>query len=73
MMIQRIVKNSNSNYLQVKNGNNAAKGTDEWLVVQMKKKITTDNYINWFKVMMNGNYKQKAKARKYAKKLLSID
>ena len=73
MMINKIVKNTNSEYLNVKRGGGAAKGTDEWLIIQMKKKVTNDNYLSWLQIMIEGKYKQKKKARKYAKFLLGID
>ena len=73
MMINKIVKNTNSNYLNVKRGGAAAKGTDEWLIIQMKKKVTSDNYLSWLQIMVEGKYKHKKKARKYAKFLLGID
>lgn len=72
-MIKNIAKNSNANYLAVKQGTHAARGTDDWIIGNMKKALSTDTFITWFKVMNEGNYKQKAKARKYAKHLLGID
>tara|TARA_R100001082_G_C4351506_1_gene154771 strand:- start:914 stop:1156 length:243 start_codon:yes stop_codon:yes gene_type:complete len=72
-MIKNIAKNSNANYVAVKQGAYAAKGTDDWIIGNMKKKLSTDTFLSWFRVMVEGNYKQKAKARKYAKHLLGID
>ena len=72
-LIKNIAKNSNANYRAVKQGTYAQKGTDDWIIGNMKKKLSTDSFISWFKVMNEGNYNQKSKARKYAKRLLGIE
>ncbi len=72
-MIKNIAKNSNANYQAVKQGTYAQKGSDDWLIGQMKKKLSNDTFLAWFRVMNNGKYKQKADARKYAKHLCNID
>lgn len=72
-LIKNIAKNSNSNYLAVKQGTYAAKGTDDWLIGQMKQRLSNDTFLAWFRIMNDGNYKQKAHARKYAKHLCNID
>ena len=67
-MIKNIAKNSNANYQAVKQGTYAARGTDEWIIGNMKKALSSDTFISWFKIMNEGNYKQKALVKKHYKK-----
>tara|TARA_R110002020_G_scaffold285647_3_gene501186 strand:+ start:192 stop:452 length:261 start_codon:yes stop_codon:yes gene_type:complete len=71
-MVLKVTKASNSYYNAVKTGAAAAKGTDEWIIQKMKAKVTGDHYFDWFKIMVEGNYKQKKTARNYAKNLLGL-
>ena len=72
-MVLKVTKASNSYYNAVKTGASAAKGTDEWLIQKMKTKVTGDHYFSWFRIMVEGNYKQKKTARNYAKNVLGIN
>jgi len=71
-MVLKVTKSSNSYYNAVKTGAAAAKGTDEWIIQKMKARVTGDHYWSWFKIMVEGNYKQKKTARNYAKNILGI-
>lgn len=72
-MITNISKSSNAEYNAVMTGATAAKGSDQWIIQKMKKRVTGDHYLPWFKIMVEGNYKQKKKARKYARHILGIE
>ena len=71
-MVIKVTKASNSYYDAVKTGAAAAKGTDEWIIQKMRARVTGDHYWSWFKIMVEGNYKQKKKARNYAKNILGL-
>ena len=45
-MIKNIAKNSNANYQAVKQGTYAQKGSDDWLIGQMKKKLSKRYCMN---------------------------
>jgi len=72
-IIEKITKNTNANYKSVVQGTYAPRGSDEWLMSAMSKKITRENYVDWLNVMLHGKYNQKKKARQYAKHICGIE
>ena len=72
-LIEKVTKNTNANYKSVVQGTYAPRGSDEWLMSKMVKKISQENYVDWLNVMLHGKYNQKKKARQYAKLLLGIE